>query len=100
VQGLVTEKLCKVMSPGHECGMAIPLVPACKKQNSEERSLALQQKPLCFTKAALKVKTPTLIYWPVTSGANVDGMAIRTEPSHQYSITFCYHVTDGSKGAV
>ena len=61
MQGLVTEKLCKVMSPGHECGMAIPLVPACKKQNSEERGLALQQKPLCFTKAALKVKTPYFI---------------------------------------
>jgi len=30
----------------------------------------------------------------------VGGMAVEAEPSHQYSITFCCHVTDGSKGAV
>lgn len=30
-----------VESAGHEGGMAIPLVPACEKQNSEEGSLAL-----------------------------------------------------------
>jgi len=37
------------MSAGREGGMAVPLVPACEKQNSEERSLALWQKTLCVT---------------------------------------------------
>lgn len=29
-----------VESAGHEDGMAVPLAPVCKKQNSEEGSLA------------------------------------------------------------
>ena len=32
--------------------------------------------------------------------ANLGGMAIEVEPSHQYSIKFCCCVTDGSRGAV
>ena len=28
------------------------------------------------------------------------GMAVGAEPSHQYSVTFCCHVTDGRSGAV
>lgn len=35
------EELSMVESAGHEGAMAVPLVPACKKQNSEEGSLAL-----------------------------------------------------------
>ena len=41
-----------------------------------------------------------LLVWPIPPEADVDGMAVEFEPSHQYSITFCYHVTDSSKGAV
>jgi len=32
------------------------------------------------------------------SEAGVGGMAVEFEPSHQYSITFCCCVTDGSRG--
>lgn len=35
------EELSKLMSAGHEVGMAVPLLPAFKKENSKERSLAL-----------------------------------------------------------
>ena len=31
---------------------------------------------------------------------DVDSMAVEVEPSHQHSITFCYHVTNGSRGTV
>ena len=31
---------------------------------------------------------------------DIGGMAVEVEPSHQYSITFCWCVTDGSRGAV
>ena len=41
MEGVEGEELGKTVSAGHEGGMAVPLVPACKKQNSEERSLAL-----------------------------------------------------------
>ena len=37
---------------------------------------------------------------PTTSGADVCDEAVEVEPSHQYSITFCCHVTDGRRGAV
>jgi len=34
------------------------------------------------------------------SEVDVGGMAVEVETSHQYSIKFCCHVTDGSSGAV
>jgi len=41
-----------------------------------------------------------LLCWPITSEADGGGMAVEAEPSHQYSITFCCHTIDGSRGAV
>ena len=43
---------------------------------------------------------PILLCWPMMSEADVGGMAVEVEPSYQYSITVCCHVTDGSRGAV
>ena len=34
------------------------------------------------------------------SEADVGGMAVQAEPSHQYPIPFCCCVTDGSRGAL
>jgi len=34
------------------------------------------------------------------SAADGGGMAVEVEPSHQYSITFYYCVTDGNRGTV
>jgi len=48
---------------------------------------------------APKVMPPVLLCWHATSEAN-GGMAVEDEPSHQYSSTFCFTVTDGSRGAV
>lgn len=36
----------------------------------------------------------------MTLEANVAGMAVEIELSCQHPVTFCYHVTDGSRGAV
>ena len=47
-------------------------------------------------RAALRIMPPILLHWPTTSEVNVDGTAVEIEPSHQYSIAFCYFVTDGS----
>lgn len=55
---------------------------------------------MAFTMAALKVTTPILLCWLMTSEAGVGVMAIEAEPSYQYSITFCCHITDGSRRAV
>ena len=55
---------------------------------------------VCCTRAAGKVMPPILLSWPSMSEADVGGMAVEVEPSHQYSATFCCHVTDGSRGAV
>jgi len=41
-----------------------------------------------------------LLCCPMTSKADVGVMAAEVEHSHQYSITFYWHVTDGSRGAV
>ena len=43
---------------------------------------------------------PILLCWPTKSEADVCGMTVEVEPSHQHSITFCCHVTDGSRGTV
>ena len=43
---------------------------------------------------------PTLLNCPATSEVDVDGMAVEVEPSHQYPVTFCCCVIDGSRGAV
>ena len=52
------------------------------------------------TGPALKVMPSILFCWPTMSDVDVGGMAVEAEPSHQYSVTFCCHVTDGSGGAV
>ena len=51
-------------------------------------------------RAPLKAVPPILLCWPMMSEADVGGMAVEVEPSHQYSITFCCHITDGSRRAV
>ena len=51
------------------------------------------------TGTAPKVMPPILFGWFMTSEANVGGMAVEVEPSHQYPITCCCRVTDGSRGA-
>jgi len=43
---------------------------------------------------------PILWRWLTMSGADVGGMVVETEPSHQYPITCCCQLTDGSGGAV
>jgi len=43
---------------------------------------------------------PILLCWLTTSELYVGVMAAEVKPSSRYSITFCCHVTDGSKGAV
>jgi len=53
-----------------------------------------------YTRAVPKVMPPVSLCWPTIPEANVGGMAVEAEPSHQYSITRCYHVTGGSRGAV
>jgi len=50
--------------------------------------------------AALKVMPPILLCWLMMSEADVSGREVEAENSHQYSIKFCCHETDGSRGAV
>jgi len=61
-------------------------------------SLALFQHWICVCmRVVLKVKPPVLLCWPMVSEADGDDMAVETEPSHQYSITFCCCMTVGSR---
>ena len=50
-------------------------------------------------RATLKVMPPILLCWPTKSEVGGGRMAVEVEPSHQYSITFCCSVMDGSRGA-
>jgi len=52
-----------------------------------------------YIRAAPKGILPIFLCWPTMSEADVGGMPV-VEPSPQYSITFCCHVTGGSRGAV
>lgn len=42
----------------------------------------------------LNEMAPILLYRPIVSEMKVVGMAISPETSHQYSVTFCYPLTD------
>ena len=53
-----------------------------------------------FLRAALKVMPLIVWCWPMSSEADVGGVAVGVEPSHQYSMTCYCRVTDGSRGAV
>ena len=53
-----------------------------------------------YTRTALKVVPSNLLRWPMISEADVGGMAVEVEPSHQYSIAFFCHATDGSRGTI
>jgi len=52
------------------------------------------------TKAALNEMPPILLCLPTTSEADGGGAVVEAEPSHQYSVTFCCYVTDGSRRAI
>ena len=53
-----------------------------------------------WTRDAVKVLSPILLCWPMTSVVDVVSMAVDIEASCQCSITFCGHMTDGTRGAV
>ena len=43
---------------------------------------------------------PPILCWPKKPEADVGVIAVEAEPSHQYSVTCCCCVTDGSRGAL
>jgi len=47
--------------------------------------------------AAVKM-CPVLLFCLLTSEADVGDMTVEVELSHQYSVTFYCHVTDGARG--
>ena len=51
-------------------------------------------------RATPKAMSPVLLCWPTIWEVNVGSMAVEVELSHQYYVTLCCHVTDGSRGAV
>ena len=53
-----------------------------------------------YMRAAIKVMPSFLLCWHMTIDADVGDMTAEIEPSHQYSITFCCHDTDGSRGII
>ena len=51
-------------------------------------------------RAAPKVMPTISLCCPITSEADVGGMVVEAKPSHQYSVTYCCRMIDGSGGAV
>ena len=54
---------------------------------------------LSIIRTAPKVIPPTVLHLSTMSEAESTGMTVEVELSHQYSTTFYYHVTNGSRGA-
>jgi len=52
-----------------------------------------------LTRAAPKVMPTVSSCWSMTSETDVGGLVGKVEPSHQYPIPCCCHVTDGSRRA-
>ena len=63
------------------------------------RLLSVRQR-IAFIRDAPKVMPPILFCWPTTSEADIGGMAVETEPSQKYPITFCCCARAGNRGAV
>jgi len=92
----------------HEDWFAVCMHPSCwmkispfacwKGLNSNYRCKGLKCDQ--NLRAAPNVVPPVAWCLPMTSEVDVGGIAVEAELSHQYSITFCCHVTDGSKGAL
>jgi len=53
-----------------------------------------------YLRAAPKVMLRILLCWPKMSEVDVCGVAVEVDPSCHYSVAFCCHVTDGSRGTV
>ena len=51
-------------------------------------------------RVALKIMPPILSCLPTILEVDGSGVAVSAEPSHQYFVTFCCHVTDGIRGTV
>jgi len=66
--------------------------PAVRESKGKETSATSW-----FMWSTLKAMPPILLCWPTTSEVDV-GVAAEAQPSHQYSILFCCHVTEGSEG--
>ena len=52
------------------------------------------------TSAASKIIPPILFCQPMTSEVDAGDTAVEVEPSCQYSVPCCCHMTDSSRGAV
>jgi len=69
------------------------------KQNCRVNGALQRCKYLIFAsfapRAALKVMPTVLLHWPTLSEVDADDMVVEVEPSYQYSVPFCCHVTDG-----
>ena len=64
----------------------------CKKKKKNHLFFGIFSAP--------KIMPPVLLCQLIKSEVAVGDMAAEVEPSHQYPITCCYCVTDGSRGAV
>jgi len=53
-----------------------------------------------YMRVALILMTPILLCWLTMSEADVGDMAVEVEPSRQYTVKFCCHAIDDSRGAV
>lgn len=59
-----------------------------------------KEQELCLNGEEHTGATHVLLRWPAVSEVDVSGMPIEVEPSHQYPVTFCCHVTHDSRGAL
>lgn len=60
-----------------------------------DRCLSASRKSM---KTAPEVMPHVLFYWPMSSEINTCDMAMKTEPSHQYSTKFSFCAADDSSG--
>ena len=51
-------------------------------------------------RASPQVMPHILLCWPMISEKDVGGVTVGVEPSHQYPVMICCHVTDGSREVV
>ena len=72
----------------------------CKLWNKEEDKWVEHILTTSNCEGSSKSKAFYFLHWPMKLQVGVGDMAVEVEPSHQYSVILCCHVTDDSRGTV
>ena len=94
------DKFLRLYKDPHFCISVI--LRCCSVLSTEHAQFSVWITVFCRNSMMASSKAvPSMLWcWSIMSEADIDGMTVEVGPTHQYTITCCCHVTDGSRRAV